>query len=354
MPDTRPGIVFDSEGVCMPCRNHERRKRVDWAARWRQLEELCDRHRGWGWDCVIAVSGGKDSHFQVHTIKNEMKMNPLLVSVDNFSWTETGRRNFQNISEAFGCDVISLSLNRRTARKMFAAALEEFGSPTWYWDRAVYTYPLMIAAKMGISLVVYGENVSYEYGGKDAVETPSARNQWNNTVANSVGNKVWKAHGITQRDLAGIRGPSAAEFDTLEPIYLSYFKKWDGLENLKVARLYGFQDLEWEWKREGYIENYDQIDAVGYLVHAWLKYPKYGHARTTDVASYWIRSGKIDRDEGMRLVREHDHKLDPKMLADFLDFTGYTESAFWGVVEKWWNRDLFEKVDGKWRSKEWS
>ena len=113
MPDTRPGIRFDEEGVCQACRAFEQKKQTDWAARRRELEALCDRHRGkYGenaFDCVIAVSGGKDSHYQVHVLKEQMGMNPLLVSVeDNFTMTEAGKHNIRNISETFGCHLISL------------------------------------------------------------------------------------------------------------------------------------------------------------------------------------------------------------------------------------------------------
>ncbi len=99
------------------------------------------------------------------------------------------------------------------------------------------------------------------------------------------------------------------------------------------------------------IEDYDQVDTIGYLVNAWLKYPKFGFARATDVSCYWIRSGKITREEGIKYVKEHDHKLDQKMLQDWLDFTGYKHREFWDIADKFYNRGIFEKVDGVWRLK---
>jgi hypothetical protein len=284
-------------------------------------------------------------------MKTEMGMHPLFVMVDNFSWTETGRRNFENISEAFNADVISLSLNRRAARKMLRAALIEFGSPTWYWDRAVYTYPLVMAARMGIPLVIYGENISHEYGGPDESETPSAKQQWKNGVADERDIATWRKYGVTIGDLEGIRAPSGLELYGIDSVYLSYYVPWDGLWNLAIADSYGFRDLGDEWAREGYIEQYDQIDAIGYLVHCWLKYPKYGHARTTDVASSWVRAGKMTREDAAEYVREHDRRLDPRALADFCMFTKMTEREFWEAVEPFWNRDIFEKVGGEWRMK---
>jgi len=134
IPDTRPGIVFNEEGVCSACIHHEQRKNVDWEKRWKELERLCDKYRredGY-YDCIVAVSPGKDSYYQVYLMKEKMGMNPLLLNVYNFDWTEVGLYNFNNMSEAFGCDILSLHLNRRLAKKMLRIAFEELGSPTWY------------------------------------------------------------------------------------------------------------------------------------------------------------------------------------------------------------------------------
>jgi len=358
MPDTRPGIYFDDEGVCQACRNAERKKKIDWNARWKELEKLCDKYRGRSgdyYDCIVTVSGGKDSHYQVHVMKNLMKMNPFLVNVHNFTWTEAGRHNFNNLSDVFGCDTISLHLNRKVARKMLCKAFEKLGSPTWYWDRAVYVFPIRMGINMKIPLIVYGENISYEYGGYQREETYSAKDQINNDVAKSVNWDFWLDEDIAMKDLNAIVYPSKEEIEEagLEPIYLSYFVPWDGYNNLQLAKKYGFKTLgdTGEWVREGYVEDYDQIDAIGYLVHPWLKYYKFGHARTTDVCSYWIRNGRIKREEAIKLVKEHDHKLDPKALKDFLEFTGYTEEEFWKIAERFRNKDIWEKVEAGWRLK---
>jgi len=338
IPDTRP------------------KKTTDWNTRLEELKAFCDKYRGKNgnyYDCIIAVSGGKDSHFQTYVMKELMGMNPLLVTVDNFSWTETGRHNIQNISEAFGCDIISLSLNRKVAKKMVRKAFEKMGSPTWYWDRAVYVFPIRMAINMKIPVVVYGENINYEYGGMQKEETYSARDQINNDVAKSVDLEEWLDDDITLKDLNPIQYPSEEEIDNagLEPIYLSYFVPWDGYRHHMIAKRFGFKTLAHEWKREGYIEDYDQIDSPGYLVHPWMKYPKFGHARTTDVCCYLIRTGRMTREEAVKLVREHDHKLDQRALDDFLAFTGYTAREFWDIVDRFYNREIFEKVNGEWRLK---
>lgn len=360
MPDTRPGLIIGEDGVCSACRHAEQKNTIDWNARWTELEALCDQHRGChgdGYDCIIPVSGGKDSHFQVHVMKERLDMNPLLVCVTApFSTTEAGDHNLANISEEFGCDVVLLSLNRRAVRTMMRKAFEELGSPTWCYDRAIYAFPLQTAVRMDIPLVVWGENTSYEYGGPLTEEMPSAIDQINNDAVKDVGGlDHWLVDGLTMKDMQPYIHPSPDEIERvgLNPIYLSYFCKWSGYRNYLFAKGRGFKSLEdtGEWDREGFVEGYDQIDSVGYLVHPQIKYMKFAHARVTDVCSNLIREGRMTRDEAIELVREHDHKLDPKALADFLAFTGYTEVEFWKIVDRFYNTELFEKVDGEWKIK---
>lgn len=357
MAETKPGLILDDKGICQACHNSELKKRIDYDKRFKELKKLCSSYKrkdGY-YDCIVPISGGKDSHFQVYVIKKILGMNPLLISVgDQFKKTKAGKQNFRNISEAFGCDIMQLHLNYSLARKMVRIAFEELGSPTWPIDRAIYCYPIRMGINMNIPLIVYGENVSYEYGGVLNKESYSAKDQINNDVAKKIDFNLWKKHNITDKELNMLLYPTDKEIKNarLEPIYLSYFIPWDGYHNYQTARKFGFKSLEHEWKREGYIEDYDQIDSIGYLLNVWMKYPKFGFARTTDVVGYWIRGGKITKEEGIKLIRENDHKLDQKVLQDFLDFTGYTHKEFWNIVEKFWNRNIFEKVNGKWKLKD--
>ena len=355
MPDTRPGIKFDKNGVCYPCLNAEKRNATDWNKREKELKELVKKYKktDGSYDCLIPVSGGKDSMFQAYIMKIVHGMNPLLVCVGNsFTHTRAGIYNLRNISEKFECDLITYNLNHSTMRKMTRLAFEHYGSPTWAVDLAIYSIPLKIAHSLNIPLVVYGENIAYEYGGPDAKETYSAKEQFKNDVVKPIDWDWWFKHGITEEEINFIKYPSSDIIEKLEPIYLSYFYHWDGYQNYRIARCFGFRNSNGEWHREGFIENYDQIDSLGYVVHPWLKYPKFGHARTTDVACYWIRNGYITRKQAIELVKKHDHKIDPKALEDFLNFTGYTEKEFWDIVEKFWNRDIFKKVNGTWKLKE--
>ncbi len=354
MPDTRPGIVFNDAGICSACQSFEKRKSIDWDARWNEFEQLCEKYRGMNgsdYDCAIAVSGGKDSHFQVHLMKNVMHMNPILFSVeDNFPMTEAGKHNLKNISEEFGCNIISMKPDIRTQKKLMRYMFETYGKPTWYIDRLIYTYPLIMASKFHTPLLVYGENVSYEYGGSDAKETYSAKEQINNGVASDISDHELTEHaGVTSRDLLFTKAPSSEVLNKLDPVYISYFLPWNSVLNYELAKKHGFHDLTHEWDRTHHVENFDQVDSRAYLVHSWMKYPKFGHQFATDYASRFVRYNMISREEAVELVKKHDHALDPLSVRDFCEFCGYTESEFWKIIDGLYNEDLFEKdLYGNW------
>lgn len=346
MPDTRPGILFQN-GICSGCLNHERKELIDYSARMKELETICDKYRGMngnGYDCAIAVSGGKDSHFQVHIMKEIMDMNPILFSVeDNFPMTEAGKHNLQNISEEFGCPIISLKPDRRLQKRIMRKTFEKYGKPTWLVDRLIYTFPLLMALKLNTPLLIYGENVSYEYGGSDAKETYSAKEILFNGVASDIPMEELVDDNITERDLSMTVAPSLEEMNKLDPIYLSYFVKWNSYKNYLFAKKRGFHDLQNEWDRSMMAESFDQVDSAAYLVHAWLKYPKFGHACATDYASRFVRYGLISRDEAVQIVKKKDHALDPKSVRDFCEFCGYKESEFWQIIDSLYNQDIFER-----------
>lgn len=360
MPDTRPYIRFDDEGVCYPCRHYEDRKNKDWKKRWGELEALADKHRGRNgdyYDCIIAASSGKDSYFKTYIFKEKLNMNPLLVSIDNFSWTETGRKNYDNLSDEFGVDIHLISMNRRTARKMLKLGFEKQLIPTWYWDKAVYAYPLQMSIKLGLPLVIWGENTSYERGGPIIDDTPDALVQLKNDVVKPVPWDYWLQDGITMKDLNPAVYPSLEEIEKakVEARFLSYYVPWSDHENYENMQKRGFRSLDdtGEWKREGiHMFPWLQIDTIGYLVHCWFKFVKMGHWVVSDYTSLEIREGHMTREEAVKLVNEEEYKLDPKMLKDFVDFIGITEEHFWNTVDKFYNKDLVEKRDGVYRLKE--
>lgn len=346
MPDTRPGITFNDEGLCSACQAYAHRDKVNWDVRYKELEAICNKYRGCNgisYDCAIAVSGGKDSHFQVYLMKEKFHMNPILFSVeDNFPMTDAGKHNLKNISEAFGCNIISLKPDIQTQKKLMRYTFEKYGKPTWFIDRLIYTYPLHMALRFNTPLLIYGENISWEYGGGGNEETYSAKNQLNNGVASDISLKeLIHETGVLEKALSMTIAPANEDMERLDPMYISYFLPWNSYENYQLAKSRGFHDLTHEWNRTHHIENFDQIDSRAYLVHSWLKYPKFGHASATDYAARFVRYGMMTREEAIKAVREHDGRLDPLCVRDFCEFCGYSESEFWAIIDRQYDQRLF-------------
>lgn len=348
MPETARNIEFDEAGVCLACRRAEK-SRIGRKERLAELKAKCDSHRrtDGGYDCILPVSGGKDSFFQTFWIKKIHKMNPLLVSVtDEFAHTQAGVNNADMIAKSFGCDHITLRLNPKMVLETTRWGFENIGSTNWAVDMAIYAWPLQMAAKLEIPFVVYGENVEWEYGCKTGEDTPSARGQILNNVVN-----INEVPPLEAKEMNCLKYPPAGELIKIDPVYLSYYTGWDGITNMKVAEQWGFRGLENEWDRAGYIDDFWQVDSVGYLMNYHLKYAKYGYSKATDVASHLIRYGYAEREAIKNEVAIEDGRVDVKVLSDFLRFTGYSHEEFHSIMDKWYNKDLFEKNITGWELK---
>lgn len=331
MPDTRPGSVFEG-GVCQACRNYAARDKVDWTQREEELRKLCDKYRrddGY-YDCLIPVSGGKDSHFLVYTIKEKMGMNPLLVTVaDPFTKSKAGEHNFRNLGKTFNCDHILFNISEDVFRRATRFAFEKFLDPLRFVEAAIYTIPYKTAINYNIPLIIFGENSRYEYG--ELKEDDPSANEYVENMFKSIDLDIWRNNGFLEQELNPIVPPKDGHADV---IFMSYFYPWSSVSHLEIAQKRGFRDLTHEWKREGYFEDFEQIDSVAYIVHIWLKYPKFGFQRICDLASRRVREGYMELEHAKKLIDDNDHKLDQKALDDFLAFTGYSVKEFWEIVDK--------------------
>ncbi len=344
-PDTRPGLIFEN-GICGACLNFAKRKKIDWEERKRELAAICDQYRGRRpYDCLIPVSGGKDSHRLVHIMKKEMGMSPLLVTVsDSFTHTQAGLHNLRNLITRYNCNHWTYTISHDLFVRATRAAFEGTGEALSFVEFAIYTIPFMLAQKMEIGLLVFGEHSGYEYGSKRE-DLPDAGNRDIFSMAAKIANQApwWESAGISMDELRSIL---PERFDSPRMIYMSRYRPWSSVVNLEIARENGFKTLSeipepWGiWEREGCIEDYEQIDSVAYLVHLQIKKIKFGFSRATDIATRRLREDRITREECDRLIAENDHLLDPKALKDFCDTLEYTQDEFWKIVKKGWNKNF--------------
>jgi len=342
LPATKPNVKF-VDGICSACLNYFEREQIDWKERQKSLERLLDQHHrtDGNYDVVIPVSGGKDSHWLVKKMQ-EFDMHPLLVTVnDSFTHTQAGLANLRNLQTMY--DSYVYTINHNTFIKATRHAFEQLGYSLKLVEYAIYTIPYLVAWTMKIPLVVFGENALYEYGGTD-FEQPQANSQINGMIDQMEHEYAWWMMGDV----------SIEEINHIKPtvyylpmaIYMSYFYPWSSVEHLKVAKTMGFKTLSdtGEWDREGCMEDFEQIDSYGYIAHLWLRYPRLGFQRTTDIATRRVREGLLSYDEAQKIIAEKDHRLDSKALKDFCEVLGYTEDEFMSIVTNAsWNKYYKEK-----------
>jgi len=335
MPDTRPGSNF-VDGICGACRNFDRRSEINWTKRDLELSELLGKFRSKNgeYDVLIPVSGGKDSHRLVDEMIGR-GMHPLLVTVtDSFTHTSAGVDNLSNLITFYNVNHWQYTISHDLFMRATKWAFEQTGEALKFVEYAIYTVPFKIAKALGIALVVYGENSAYEYGSTD--HDDYVANPQINALLRKIDDEKewWISGGIEDQEVESIL-TEPADFPLV--IYMSYFIPWSSIDNYKMAKKIGFKDLSGEWDRLGTIENFEQIDSQAYMIHLWLKYPKFGFQRVSDIASRRVREGRMKLADAKREIESKDKMIDPIALNDFCTTLGYTKDEFWNIVKdaKW-------------------
>lgn len=350
MPETKPDILFDDEQVCSACRHFTNRDDTDWIARRTELEDVLDRYRGTGsnYDCVIPVSGGKDSTFQVIRML-ELGARPLCVTATTDHLTELGRRNIENI-KALGVDHIEVSTNPVVRRKINKLALTQVGDIAWPEHVTIFTIPVRIAVQMNIPLIVWGENSQNEYGGPAAAAADNTlTRRWLEEFGGLLGLRVSDLAGqmdIAERDLIQYTYPTDHELARIgvSGIFLGYYLPWDGAQNAMIAQGYGFE--AYPTPVEGGLLPYENLDNAHHRIHDYFKFLKYGFARATDHACMAVRRGRMSRHDAVALVERHDGKFPWSYLGvelgEILDSIDMTLEEFQTTCDRFTNKAIFK------------
>ena len=346
-PDTKPQLKFNDDGICEACLNSDKKDSVDWESRKKQLKEIAEKYRksDGTYDCVIPVSGGKDSHYQALYARDELGLNPLLVNFIPRDLVELGRRNIENL-KSLGFDYIEFTPNPRIYRKLAKIGLTEFGDITWPEHHGLFIVPIKIAAAFKIPLVIWGENPQFEYGG------PGLGDEMNYEWLKKFGG-FWldecTVKGIATKQNIELKFlnpyvyPTKEELEqmNLRSVFLFYFLKYNVYDVLDHVKKHGFNLAD--KPKEGTYTNWENLDEKYTGMHDYFKWIKYGFGRATDHASLDIRLGKISREEGLELVKKYEGKIPDRYFDEFLHDMEITKEEFYKIVDKFANKDLFKK-----------
>jgi N-acetyl sugar amidotransferase len=351
MPHTKPDLHIDEDGVCSACRSFEKRVAIDWDSRQKELKVVLDKYRSANsssWDCIVPVSGGKDSTYQVvRTL--QMGMNPLCVTATTCDLSDIGRKNIENI-KSLGVDYIEFSPNKVIRRKLNRVGLTQVGDISWPEHVGIFTIPVRAAVQYGVPLIVWGENSQNEYGG------PAAASE------NNVLNRRWLEEfggllGLRVSDLIGMEGIEARHlipysYPTDEDlmhvgvtgIFLGYYIPWDGYSNALIAQANGFTTLN--TTVEGSIVNYENLDNHQTGIHDYFKFLKFGFGRASDIACLHLRRERITRLDALEMVRRHDGKFPwtylGKPLEQILEPLDLSVDDFIKICDRFTNKKIFQ------------
>jgi N-acetyl sugar amidotransferase len=349
IPHTKPDLHIDEEGVCNACRAYEQRRHIDWDQRGAELLAVLDRYRrgGSNWDCIVPVSGGKDSTYQVVRML-QLGLNPLCVTATTCDLSAIGRRNIENIKR-LGVDYVEFSPNPIVRAKLNRIGLTQVGDISWPEHVGIFTIPVRAAVQFNVPLIVWGENSQNEYGGPAAAAQGNVlTRRWLEEFGGLLGLRVTdlvSTYGIEPRHLLPYQYPSDEELQRVAVtwLFLGYYLPWDGLSNALIAQANGFTSFD--RTVEGSMVNYENLDNHQTGIHDYFKFLKFGFARATDIACLHVRRQRISRRDALEIVRRHDGKFPwtylGKPLADILAPLDMSIDEFIKVCDQFTNKKVF-------------
>jgi N-acetyl sugar amidotransferase len=350
-PENHPlGIIFDVDGVCSGCRVHEEKDSLDWTARFKRLEKLVGEYRSstsCNYDCIVPVSGGRDSYFIVHTVKRVLGLNPLLVSYNRHYNTRRGLRNYAYLKTTFNCDAIESVVEPGKVKKIVRETLRQRGSFHWHTLAGQTAFPVQVAVRFKIPLIIWGHHQGLDQVGMfshlDEVEMTRKYRKEHDLMGLEAEDLVTSSSGLREEDVRPDVYPHDKELEKtgVRGIYLGNYIRWDSkAQHEEMIRNYSYETAS----QPKTFDTYNDVDDQLYSgLHDEVKFMKWGYGKVTDHACREIRLRRMTREQGISLVR----KYEGAPLTDFERFSnwsGISRGEFHGFVDRFrdpsaWGKD---------------
>lgn len=351
LPDTRPNLSIDSSGICNACLAHQSKIDIDWNRRKAALEQVFDhaKSRSQGYDCIIPVSGGKDSTWQVITCL-EYGLKPLAVTWKTPARTTIGQENLNNLI-SLGVDHIDYQISPKVEKKFLYQSLKQYGTTGIPMHMALFNIPLRLAVNFSIPLVVWGENSAFEYGGTtDEQKGFKLDAKWLKTFGVTHGTTAidWVSEQLTQKELTPYFGPDDQELESkgILAIFLGYYLGWDPEQSRTIATQHGFKSGD---KAKTGLYNFADIDDDFISIHHYLKWYKFGFTRLFDNLTLEIRNQRITRQKALDVLQEYGEQRPDEDIDKFCQFIAISRSHFFEIIEPFRNLNIWKKQQGVWK-----
>lgn len=359
-PEIHPlNITFDNEGVCSGCRIHEEKDSLDWKPRGEKLGKILDGYKnrsGNNYDCVVPVSGARDSHFIVHTLKKVYGMNPLLVTYNKHYNTNIGIRNLAHLRILLDCDLLTLTVQPQKVKKITRATMRRLSSIYWHCLAGQTVFPVQIAVKFKIPLIVWGAHQGVDQVGMfshlDEVEMTRKYRKEHDLMGLEAEDLIDEFDGVKFEDIVQFQYPDDKELERIgvRGIYLNNYIRWDTkAQHEEMIRLYDYKTIP----QTRTFDTYNDVDCFNYSdVHDYIKFLKVGYGKATDHASREIRLRRMTREQGIESVKKYTSNA-PKNLDLFLNWMGLNENGFHYIIDQHRNPRFWKRNDiWEWEPKE--
>jgi N-acetyl sugar amidotransferase len=359
--DTRPNTKFSAKGLCPPCEYAEDAREPDWDSRKKELSEVVNFGRAnnaSGYDCIVGVSGGKDSTRQAFQIRDQFGLKPLLVSM-SYPPEQISQRGVDNLANlvSHGFDCVSISCGPESWRQAMRHAFFNYGNWAKPTELALFASVPRVAVAYQIPLIWWGESAALMLGdlgvlGQNAFD--GNRLKYSNTLKG--GDLNWLlGSGFDNKNLIQYQYPTDEEMAKakLRIVFMDYFMKDFSLtSNGNFAALRGLVIRKPNPLIEPDYTGTSQLDEDFFNINMYIRYLKFGFGRASDLANFEIRAKRLSRSDGIRLVEAYDGNYDPTVLDKFCKYLDITKKAFWEVVDRFVDYRLFKKEgDGIFRPK---
>ncbi len=327
-------LTFDQNGVCSGCRVAEQKKQINWEERKKALKELVNKYKSKNnYDCIIPVGGGKDSYFQTYYATEILGLKPLLVTYHGNNYIKEGEYNLRRMRKAFDVDHIIFKPSEKLLIKMNRLCFKKMGDMNWHNHCGIYTYPVQMAVKFKVPLILWGEHGYTDLGGmysmNDLIEMTAKFRLEHAQRGFDWQDMIDEEENITEQNLLWVKYPTDKELEEnkIRGIYLGNYLNWDANKQAEIIKKkYNWKPSEKPFDRTyRRMSNLDDMHENG--AHDYLKFIKFGYGRATDHACKDIRGDYMTREEGIEMVKKYDH-IKPSDLKRWYKYTGITEEEF--------------------------
>ncbi len=354
MPNSRPRIVFDAEGICNACHTAKSRANIDWGARLGEFRRLVEANRpaSGPYDCLVPWSGGKDSSRIAYALKFEHGLNPLLVTFSPLIPNDIGEHNREALLRA-GFDHVMVRPNQKVARHLARRFFVERGNPKVHWDAGVNSAPVQMAVRYKIPLIFYAEHGESEYGGRVLSEEHRKIRDITEVLEHQIGDhpENWIDEVVEARDLAPYAYPEPQEIAAVgaKALYFAYFFPWDVTENYEYIRSKIDFQIAKSGRSDGTYTSYDSLDDKIDNLYYYLQFVKFGFGRAARDASRQIYRGRMTRDEALEMVRKYDDEFPHTFHKETLEYLGLDQDEFTSIIDLHRNREIWEQTANGWK-----